>query len=155
MIRIVTDSAEKKAIAREILEALTDWFGITESREKYIEESGGQTMIAAFEDGVPAGFLCLRKTGEATAEIAVMGIKKEYHRCGIGTEMFRAAKDIAAEGGYSFLQVKTVQYGRYEEYDITNLFYRSLGFREFEVFPDLWDENNPCQIYVMYIGDGN
>lgn len=23
------------------------------------------------------------------------------------------------------------------------------GFKEFEVFPTLWDEQNPCQIYVM------
>lgn len=26
---------------------------------------------------------------------------------------------------------------------------RSLGFKEFEVFPTLWDEWNPCQIYIM------
>ena len=51
--------------------------------------------------------------------------------------------------GCSFLQVKTVQMGRYEQYDRTNLFYRSLGFKEFEVFPALWDEGNPCQVYVM------
>lgn len=24
-----------------------------------------------------------------------------------------------------------------------------LGFKEFEVFPTLWDEWNPCQIYAM------
>ena len=39
--------------------------------------------------------------------------------------------------GYSFMQVKTVQMGRYENYDETNRFYRSLGFKEFEVFPEL------------------
>ena len=53
------------------------------------------------------------------------------------------------EQGYSFLQVKTVQMGRYPAYDSTNLFYLSLGFQEFEVFPTLWDEGNPCQVYVM------
>lgn len=36
-----------------------------------------------------------------------------------------------------------------EIYDVTNRFYLSLGFREFEVFPTLWDEWNPCQVYVM------
>ena len=51
--------------------------------------------------------------------------------------------------GYSFLQVKTVQMGKYEDYDRTNRFYISLGFKEFEVFPLLWDELNPCQVYVM------
>ena len=59
------------------------------------------------------------------------------------------SKEIAAASGYSFLQVKTVQMGKYEDYDRTNRFYLALGFKEFEVFPMLWDEKNPCQIYVM------
>ena len=42
-----------------------------------------------------------------------------------------------------------VQMGRYPAYDDTNRFYLSLGFKEFEVFPTLWDEWNPCQVYVM------
>ena len=63
--------------------------------------------------------------------------------------LFNSAKEIAAEKGYFFMQVKTVQMGRYKEYDETNLFYLSVGFKEFEVFPTLWDEWNPCQIYVM------
>ena len=41
--------------------------------------------------------------------------------------------------------------GKYADYDKTNLFYKSLGFREFELFPTLWDEHNPCQIYVMAV----
>ena len=41
--------------------------------------------------------------------------------------------------------------GRYEAYDRTNRFYRALGFKEFEVIPELWGESNPCQIYVMAI----
>ncbi len=78
-----------------------------------------------------------------------MGILKEYHRKGIGRELFDQAKQTAGEKGYSFIQVKTVQMGKYAEYDRTNKFYQSLGFREFELFPELWDEQNPCQIYVM------
>ena len=37
----------------------------------------------------------------------------------------------------------------YEDYDITNEFYKSVGFKELEVLADYWDEANPCQIYVM------
>lgn len=53
--------------------------------------------------------------------------------------------------GYSFLQVKTVQMGRYPEYDQTNRFYQAMGFQEFEVFETLWDPWNPCQVYVRSI----
>ncbi|MBQ6230145.1 MAG: hypothetical protein IJJ74_03400 [Eubacterium sp.] len=55
--------------------------------------------------------------------------------------------------GYSFMQGKTVQMGMYPDYDLTNLFYLGCGFKEFEVFPLLWDEANPCQIYVMALND--
>ena len=78
-----------------------------------------------------------------------MGVLQEYHRKGTGRALFEKAKEAAVRMGYSFMQVKTVQMGRYEDYDRTNRFYLSLGFKEFEVFPLLWDEWNPCQIYVM------
>ena len=149
MIRIVCNAEEKRRIARLILESLTDWFGIPEARENYIEESADEIMVASFDYDAPNGFLCLKETGRDTAELAVMGVLPEYHRNGIGTKLFETAKEIAVEKGYSFLQVKTVQMGRYEEYDRTNRFYLALGFKEFEVFPTLWEERNPCQIYVM------
>ena len=95
------------------------------------------------------GFLYLEETGPATVEVYVMGVLKRCHRRGVGTALFQAAKSWAAEQGYSFMQVKTVQEGRYPEYDATNAFYRRLGFQEFEVFPALWDEWNPCQVYVL------
>ena len=151
MIRTVDDAAEKRRIAREILEALPEWFGIAEAREDYILKSADETMVASFDQDTPNGFLCLKETGKDTVELAIMGVRKEYHRKGIGTGLFEAAKEIAVEKGYSFLQVKTVQMGRYEEYDRTNRFYLALGFKEFEVFPTLWDAHNPCQIYVMSI----
>ncbi len=149
MIRQITDPRQKSAIAREILEALTDWFGVTESREGYIADCAGWIFFAAFDGEAPVGFLCLKETGRATVELAVMGVRKEYHRHGQGRALFEAARAEAVRAGYAFMQVKTVQMGCYPDYDDTNRFYQSLGFQEFEVFPTLWDEANPCQIYVM------
>ena len=101
------DSKTKKAVARGILEALPEWFGIAEAREEYIAQSAAEPFAAAYE--------------------------------------------YARANGYCFIQVKTVQMGKYADYDKTNLFYKSLGFMEFELFPTLWDERNPCQIYVMAV----
>ena len=149
MIREIQEPAEKQKIARTILEALPDWFGIEESREGYIRDSAELPFFVAFDGEKPIGFLCLKETGKETVELCVMGVLQEYHRKGIGRALFEKAKEAAVRMGYSFLQVKTVQMGRYEDYDRTNRFYLSLGFKEFEVFPLLWDEWNPCQIYVM------
>ena len=149
MIRFIEDKDEKRKISREVLEALKEWFEVDESREQYIRESADQPFWAAFENDVPAGFLCLKETGKETMELAVMGVKKDFHRNGYGRRLFAAAKDYAALKGYSFIQVKTVRSGVYEDYDITNEFYKSLGFKELEVFEEYWDAANPCQIYVM------
>ena len=151
MIRVITEPAQRQAICRKVLEALPEWFGITESQEQYIAECALQTMVAWLENDLPCGFIALKPTGRATMELAVMGVLPGMHRQGIGRQLFEKARSLAAEAGYSFMQVKTVRMGVYPEYDVTNRFYLSLGFQEFEVFPTLWDEANPCQIYVMNI----
>ena len=148
-IKQIVDNAEKQKITRYVLEALPDWFGIPEAREEYIKDSVEKIYFCAYNENKPVGFLYLKETGKDTVELAVMGILKEYHRYGIGKELFSHARKAAYEKGYSFIQVKTVQMGKYEDYDKTNLFYLALGFKEFELFPTLWDEWNPCQIYVM------
>ena len=149
VIEQIEDAGLKGAIARKVLEALHDWFEVDESREKYIADCAEWIFLAAKEKDEYVGFLCLKETGNATVELAVMGVLREYHRKGLGRALFEEAKKIAAEEGYSFMQVKTVKMGVYPDYDITNRFYRSLGFQEFEVIRELWGEDDPCQIYVM------
>ncbi len=145
----LVDTSERTKVSRLVLEALPDWFGIPEAREAYIKDSGDQLFFVAYDDKIPIGFLCLKETGKETVELAVMGVLQEYHRQGVGTKLFLRAKECAVRQGYEFMQVKTVQMGCYEDYDNTNRFYQSLGFKEFEVFPDLWGKENPCQVYVM------
>ena len=146
MIIQVENNKEKEMISRTILEALPDWFGLPEAREEYIVNSVNQQFFAAVKEEKPIGFLCLKQTGKETVEVAVMGVLKEFHRHGIGRKLFMKAREKAIKDGFSFIQVKTVQMG---QYDNTNKFYISLGFKEFEIFPTLWDEWNPCQVYVM------
>lgn len=148
-IRQITDGLIKQNVTRLVLEALPAWFGIPEAREEYVAESDGKIFFCAFEGDRPVGFLYLKENSRDTVELYVMGVLKEFHRKGIGRKLFNRAKEAARKQNYSFIQVKTVQMGKYEEYDRTNKFYLSLGFKEFEVFPTLWDEWNPCQIYIM------
>lgn len=110
-----------------------------------------ETVFAAWDGNKLAGLVNAIDDSELTAYVHYLCVNPEYQGQGIGRKMFMIAKDIAHEKGYSFLQVKTVQMGKYEDYDDTNRFYISLGFKEFEVFPTLWDEANLCQIYVMSV----
>ena len=128
-IREVKDIRQRKAVTKNILEALSEWFGIELSRQEYIDQSADQILFCwpdpeqpdSFESA--AGFLCLKKTGKDTVEIAVIGVRREYHRRGIGRKLVERACREARQRGYSFLQVKTVKMNLYPEYDRTNAFY--------------------------------
>lgn len=148
-IRMISDPAQKKCIAAEILDDLPEWFGIPESKAAYILESADLTMIAAFDDEEAAGFMTMKETSPMTVEIHVCGAKKRFHRKGIGSAMFEVWRQEAIRCGYQYAQVKTVAAGCWPEYDATRMFYEKLGFCALEVFPTLWDEANPCLIMVM------
>lgn len=151
MIKKIENKEEKQKICMEILEALPEWFEIPESRVSYAKESRELAFFADVEDDIARGFIVVKETSKYAVEICVMGVKKEYHRLGIGRKLFKAFYQYAKGQGYEFIQVKTVRAGMYKDYDITNAFYQRIGFRELECMEDLWDEANPCQVYVMAI----
>lgn len=152
MIAFITDPNEKARVAALILHDLPEWFGVPESTARYVTESREKPFWAAMEDGQPVGFIVLKETGPQTAEIFVMGVLSDRHGQGTGTALWEAFRTYAAAHGYEYAQVKTVRRGCYAEYDRTNDFYEHLGFRELECFPTLWDEQNPCQVYIQFIG---
>ena len=92
--------------------------------------------------------MALKETSACACETYVPGVKTRVHPSGAGRAMFAAFEAYARGHGYRFLQVKTVAPGHYPEYDATVAFYRAVGFLPLEVFPTLWDENNPCIILV-------
>ena len=149
MVYQVTEPAEKQRIASSVLADLPEWFGIPESVEAYVRESLQLPFYAARLDGEDVGFIALKETSPSTAELCVMGVRKTYHRRGIGRALVQAFFSCAREKGYQYAQVKTVAGGYYPEYNKTRLFYESMGFCPLEVFPTLWDEHNPCLIMVM------
>ncbi len=151
IVKEIIDKKEKERIAREVLNDLPEWFGIPESTENYIKESQTKPFLASFYKDELVGFIVLGASSLDCAEIFVIGVKKKFHHHGAGRELNTAYEDLAKSLGYTYTQVKTVQSGHYDEYDITNKFYKAVGYKELEVFPDLWDESNPCQIYVKYL----
>lgn len=151
MIEIILESKNKSQICRQILENLTDWFEDESARENYISSCSNLPFFVCRKNNEYIGFICLKPTSPYAIELYVMGVVKKEQRDGIGSQLFSFALSYAKEKGYKFIHVKTVKYGVYPEYDITNNFYKKLGFLELEILKDLWDENNPCQLYIMDI----
>jgi len=142
-IRKIIDKKEKELISKEVLYDLPEWFGMPESTQEYVDDAMDKPFLACFVEDKLAD----------CADIFVMGVKKEFHRKGIGQKLNEAYEQLARSLGYTYSQVKTVKMGHYEQYDRTNLFYKAMGYKELECFPTLWDEWNPCQIYIKYLGE--
>ena len=50
-IQEIVDKTEKETIARDILNGLSEWFGMPDSTEEYIQDSQDKPFIAGFIDG--------------------------------------------------------------------------------------------------------
>jgi GNAT superfamily N-acetyltransferase len=139
-------NAQKSEICREILGALPEWFGIPEAIDAYAKGVADLPMlIAKNQSGLVIGFISLKPQTSSAVEAYVLGVRREWHRKGIGRSLFEAAERMARKLGARFLTVKTLADTRPDpHYQATRLFYEAIGFEPIEVFPTLWSLKNPC-----------
>lgn len=144
-IQEITLSEEKAYICNTILRALPDWFGIESAIVAYVEEVQSMPFFAAFDDDKLVGFIAIKKHNPYTYEVYVMGVLQEYHRHGVGKKLIQFCESFCRDNEAEYLTVKTLDESRENEsYEKTRQFYLAMGFRPLEVFPLLWDKENPC-----------
>lgn len=152
MIGFIDSTDEKRIITKQILDALPAWFGIEESKQEYVDQSKDTFMFAYFDKDTPVGFIAIKQHYRQSAELAVMGVKSEYHRHGIGRKLVSECEKWCVEHDISYLQVKTLsETSSDESYAKTRKFYESVGFVPLETFSTIWDEANPCLLLVKYL----
>src|SRR5262249_21355811 len=96
-------------IAREGLDDLPEWFGIPEATDAYVADAEDLPMRACLApDGSPLGFISIKRTSEFAAEVHAMGVKRAWHRCGIGRALMEGAREFAINENVRFLTVKTL-----------------------------------------------
>jgi ribosomal protein S18 acetylase RimI-like enzyme len=133
------------ALCRRLLEDLPDWFGIPEAVDELVAKAERSMAVVAAVEGLEVGLLTLVRHTEFAAEIEVVAVVPDYHRQGIGRAMLDRAELLLAQDGVEYLQVKTLaDTVDYEPYARARAFYSACGFRELQVFPDLWDAENPA-----------
>jgi len=152
-LREIFEPAEKSNICDDTLRVLPDWFGVEASIVDYVGQVRSMPFYAAFDDTRPVGFVAVKVHNTFTVEVCVMGILKEYHRHGIGGKLIERCEAYCRENGMEFLTVKTLAESvESESYKKTRLFYQAMGFRPLEVFPLLWDKDNPCLFMAKSVG---
>ncbi len=89
------------------------------------------------------------------AEVYVMGVKRPWHRRGIGRALIEGVVQLAMSQGIQFLTVKTLSpLNDDPNYARTRLFYEAVGFLPIEEFPTLWGPENPCIFMLRPIRSG-
>lgn len=151
-IKSIDKTEEKSAITDLVLHALPEWFGIEESIVEYMENVRDQVYYAAYEDEKPVGFISIKSNNIYTADIYVIGVLKEYHHKGIGSELIKISEQLLKHESYKFLTVKTLSSSvDYEPYNQTREFYEHRGFYPLEEIKEIWDANNPCLIMLKVL----
>ena len=65
-IKLIEDYDDKQKIARQILEAHPDWFGIDEARKITSKKVQTNFSFAALDENQVTVFLCLKETSKDT-----------------------------------------------------------------------------------------
>jgi ribosomal protein S18 acetylase RimI-like enzyme len=153
MFEIVSIEAGRGTLARAILSALPEWFGIPQSVDDYVGACEQLPMFAArLADGSFVGFLSVKMQTPVAAEALVLGVERAWHRRGCGRALFAAAETFIAARGARYLTVKTLAASDPDPfYNATRKFYEAIGFEPIEVFPTLWNADNPCLLMLKPI----
>ncbi len=148
-IKCIDEPELKSAICLNILQALPEWFGMPSAITSYQNDVRIMPFYACFNKQKPVGFIACKKQTPQTMELYVMGVLKDDQHQGIGTRLFKTMKEDLTRDGYQYLTVKTLADSvNHEGYQQTRQFYLKMGFIPLEVFPSLWDKNNPCLMLV-------
>jgi GNAT superfamily N-acetyltransferase len=135
-----------------VLRALPDWFGIEESNRAYVESLRRLPGAVAELGGEIVGFVALEEHDPKSLEIHVMGVEPGRHRRGVGRELVRWARELAAERGAHWLHVKTRGPATPDPgYEKTREFYLAQGFEPLFESLALWGPENSALILVMRV----
>ena len=151
-IIVQTETTNCGKLCEKILRALPDSFGIEDSLVQYVKDADAMPTMLVKDENEVVGFLTIKRHFPESADIHCMGIHPKYHRKGIGKLLIKELENYLKDEGVKILQVKTVSADRdCDAYAKTRAFYKAVGFSPLEVFPNWWDDANPCLLLVKQI----
>ncbi len=151
-MKIIEVCTDKANVCREVLEGLPEWFAIPDARETYIVESENLPMFVCYRKQEPIGFISIKTHTQFSAELYVLGVKRQFHRKGIGKALVDTASQFASKEKIRFLTVKTLASSNPDpHYAATRKFYERLEFLPVEIFPTLWGEENSCLLMAKVL----
>lgn len=146
-IRIEHGVAEAEVIS--ILDSLPAWFGRPEAIAAYAREAETLDAVVSRHNGTAIGVVTLKPQTPACAELAVMAVRPEWRRRGIGKALIERAAGHLQERGFQLMLVQTLG-PSYEDasYAETRAFYEAVGFRPLIEIADHFGDGEPALLMV-------
>ena len=110
--QIIEIAHSKGQICRDILCDLPEWFGIPEAIGDYVRSVEDLPMFGFRSDGLIVAFLSVKQHTTANAEAFVLGVRRNWHRRGIGRLLIDYAEGWLVARQIRFFTVKTVSADR-------------------------------------------
>jgi GNAT superfamily N-acetyltransferase len=135
------------ATCRQILDTVPDWFGIPESNDEYVAfVDTHDTWVARNAELEPIGLISGRRHFPETAEIELLAVHRDWHRCGVGRALVDVFETHHRVSGARMLEVKTLGPSHDDVgYASTRAFYTGIGFIPIEELW-IWGPDNPALI---------
>ena len=146
---ILVKPLAERDIARcvAILRALPQWFGIESAIVDYGRDLESLDGFSAFDDEELVGFVGLKRYGERSVEINVIGVRPSHRNRGIGTRLI-AQVESSLPDAVRLIHMKTLAPSHPDpHYAETRAFWEAKGFIPMDAH-DLWGDEDPCQVMV-------
>lgn len=116
----------------EIAESLPDWFDEDARRRAIPVDLQHQNGFVALTEGIIVGFITLFIC-EGRLNIGWLGVRPDYHRDGIGSQLLVCAEEFGKQNGLGEIVTYTLGDGvDYEPYELTRNFYFKRGFKVYQ-----------------------
>jgi len=146
------DPDAKERICRAVLDSLPEWFGIPEAVDQFCREVRDLRMWVARKGEEVVGLATLQQHFPAASELHLIAIRPEHHRAGLGERLLAEIEGHLKTQATRILTVKTLAPSAGDRlYAGTHRFYAAQGFVPLEVFPTLWNAENPCLLMAKVL----
>ncbi|MEM7335382.1 MAG: GNAT family N-acetyltransferase, partial [Chloroflexota bacterium] len=142
-LQIVPLKANDIDQCESILRALPNWFGIEESIVEYVRDLHSLDGFVAKIAGHVVGFVGLKRYGERSVEINIIGVHPNFRNQGIGSKLLNEVEQAETGTTTKLLHVKTLGPTHLDPHYVeTRQFYEAKGFIPLEENA-LWGDVNP------------